>query len=124
MKKIALIATMFGTIVATNVNADYLDNVAQAGDECLTLTLEKTEPYLDPQDESYQQDGKVVTTSIPLSVTRSVVAGDSKTSHSRVKNIPYITSTYLDEGNPGSFWFDCMEAKGATGPEATINFGT
>ncbi|EPV8491653.1 hypothetical protein [Enterobacter hormaechei] len=43
-----------------------------------------------------------------------VRVGDSSQETHLIKGFPYVESTSLDNGKPGSTWRNCMQAKGFT----------
>ncbi|ROR60815.1 UNVERIFIED_ORG: hypothetical protein EC838_0106 [Providencia alcalifaciens] len=43
-----------------------------------------------------------------------VLIGDSFYNLSELKELPYVESDSLDNGNPGSAWRNCMQKKGFT----------
>ncbi|HVE23094.1 MAG TPA: hypothetical protein VNC39_14075 [Acidocella sp.] len=61
-------------------------------------------------------DGKTVFASIPYEDKRFMISGSLTVSSGRTVGVPYVTSTALDRGTPGTAWKNCMLEHGAPVP--------
>lgn len=72
----------------------------QCSDQVLTASKNKT--------------GKTKLTSIMKDEATIVRVGDSSQETHLITGFPYVESTSLDNGKPGSTWRSCMQVKGFT----------
>ena len=63
---------------------------------------------------SKNKAGTTKLTSIMKDEATIVRVGDSSQETHLIKGFPYVESTSLDNGKPGSTWRNCMQAKGFT----------
>ncbi|OHV12999.1 hypothetical protein [Kushneria phosphatilytica] len=89
-----------------------LQNVFDAGEACAKTVMQKSQELM-----SETKPGRTTFTSLPLEDARIIQAGTSYSKSSRVRFIPYAESTYLDGGNSGSAWRQCMRDREMPVPE-------
>lgn len=63
-------------------------------------------------DISKHQTGKTKLTSIFKDEASYSRVGDASHETHRIQGFPYVESTALDNGKPGSAWRNCMQLKG------------
>ncbi|PSS47364.1 hypothetical protein C6560_17645 [Enterobacter sp. FS01] len=63
---------------------------------------------------SKNKKGTTKFTSILKDESTYVRVGDSSQESHHIQGFPYVESTFLDKGQPGSAWRNCMQVKGFT----------